>query len=154
MSISILNDQTTNQEFLDFIHNEIHNVVVSSIDAKGNPTAQVCDILLVKNMKLYMTTSVNNPFFQDLIHTPNVVVSGYKGNGTMDSCGFSLEGTIKNVDHQYLDEAFKENPYLNEIYQDNLEQAKKELRILEITPQTAGYLDHRTHPIFSRHFNF
>lgn len=154
MSVTILNNQTTNQEFLDFIHNEIHNVVISTINNEGKPAAQVCDILLVKNMKLYITTSSNNPFFQDLIHEPNVVVSGYKGNGTMDSCGFSLQGTIKNVDHQYLEEAFKENPYLNEIYKDNLEEAKKELRILEITPQTAGYLDHRTSPIFSRHFNF
>lgn len=54
----------------------------------------------------------------------------------MDYCGFSIRGTIKNVDHLYLDEIFAKNPYLNEIYADDLEGAKKDLRVLEITPIT------------------
>ncbi|CDI42416.1 Protein of unknown function [Lactobacillus helveticus CIRM-BIA 953] len=32
--------------------------------------------------------------------------------------------------------------------------AKEDLRVLEITPLEAGYLDHRTHPIFMRKFKF
>ena len=154
MSVSILNNDTTNQEFLDFIVDEIHNAVVSSVNSVGDPAAQVCDMLMVKDMKLYMTTSVKNPFFKCLINNPNIEVNGYKGNGTMDSCGFSLTATIKNINHQYLDEVFEKNPYLNEIYKDNLEQAKQELRILEITPHTGAYLDHRIDPIYHRTFKF
>ena len=47
MSVSILNDDTTNQEFLDFIVDEIHNAVVSSVNSDGDPAAQVCDMLMV-----------------------------------------------------------------------------------------------------------
>lgn len=72
----------------------------------------------------------------------------------MDYCVFSIRGTIKNVDHLYLDEIFAKNPYLNEIYADDLEGAKKDLRVLEITPITAGYLDYRTKPVFMRNFKF
>ena len=42
----------------------------------------------------------------------------------------------------------------NEIYADDLEGAKKDLRVLEITPITAGYLDYRTKPVFMRNFKF
>lgn len=40
------------------------------------------------------------------------------------------------------------------IYVDDVEAAKKDLGVLEITPKTASYLDHRTHPIFMRKFEF
>lgn len=151
--VDILNNQTSNQEFLDFAVNQIHNVDVATTH-HGEPSAQVCDLLLNKNDKLYIATSSQNPFFRDLINQPKVIVNGYKGNGTMDSCGFSIKGIIKNVDHQYIDEIFEKNAYLNEIYADNIEVAKEDLRVLEITPQSAGYLDHRTTPIFMRKFKF
>lgn len=48
----------------------------------------------------------------------------------------------------------KKNDYLNEIYADDIEGAKEDLRVLEITPKEAAYLDHRTHPIFTRKFKF
>lgn len=106
--VDILSNQTSNQEFLDFAVKQIHNVDVATTH-HGEPSAQVCDLLLNKNGKLYITTSSQNPFFQDLINQPKVIVNGYKGNGTMDSCGFSIRGTIKNVEHQYIDEILKKS---------------------------------------------
>lgn len=151
--VDILTKQTTNQEFLDFAVEQVHNADIVTTHA-GEPSAQVCDLLLNKNGKLYIATSSQNPFFKDLIAQPKVIVDGYKGDGTMDYCGFSIRGTIKNVDHLYLDEIFAKNLYLNEIYADDLEGAKKDLRVLEITPITAGYLDYRTKPVFMRNFKF
>lgn len=104
--VSILNNQTSNEEFLEFATNEVHNVDVATTH-NGAPSAQVCDLVLNKNGKLYIVTSSQNPFFQDLIHQPKVIINGYKGDGTMDSCGFSIRGTIKNVDHEYIDEIFE-----------------------------------------------
>lgn len=132
---------------------QVHNADIVTTHA-GEPSAQVCDLLLNKNGKLYIATLSQNPFFKDLIAQPKVIVDGYKGDGTMDYCGFSIRGTIKNVDHLYLDEIFAKNPYLNEIYADDLEGAKKDLRVLEITPITAGCLDYRTKPVFMRNFKF
>lgn len=155
MTISILNTQTTNQEFLDFAVSEIHNVVVSTVDSNGLPSAQVCDLLLNENNKLYITTSKNNhPFFDNLDNAHQIVINGYKGNGTMDSCGFSIEGDIRNIHHDLIEKIFEKNSYLNEIYQDNLVKAKEELQIFEIIPTKASYLDHRTNPIFYRKFKF
>ena len=131
--VSILNNQTSNEEFLEFATNEVHNVDVATTH-HGAPSAQVCDLVLNKNGKLYIVTSSQNPFFQDLIHKPKVI--------------------IKNVEHEYIDEIFEKNDYLNEIYADDIEGAKEDLRVLEITPKEAAYLDHRTHTIFTRKFDF
>ncbi|MBP2057299.1 putative pyridoxamine 5'-phosphate oxidase family protein [Lactobacillus colini] len=155
MSVSILNNQTTNSEFLKFAVDEIHNVVISTVSNKKLPSAQVCDLLFTQNGKLYITTSKNNhPFFDDLDKSTNVLVTGYKGDGTMDSCGFSINAKVRNIHQELLDLAFEKNPYLYEIYQDNIAKAKQALQIFEITPKTAGYLDHRTKPIFYREFKF
>ena len=81
--VDILTNQTTNQEFSDFAVEQIHNVDVATTH-HGEPSAQVCDLLLNKNGKLYIATSSQNPFFKDLIKQPKVIVNDYKGNGTMD----------------------------------------------------------------------
>ena len=94
--VDILTKQTTNQEFLDFAVEQVHNADIVTTHA-GEPSAQVCDLLLNKNGKLYIATSSQNPFFKDLIAQPKVIVDGYKGDGTMDYCGFSIRGTIKKI---------------------------------------------------------
>lgn len=70
--VDILTNQTTNQEFLDFAVEQIHNVDVATTH-HGEPSAQVCDLLLNKNGKLYIATSSPNPFFKDLIKQPKVM---------------------------------------------------------------------------------
>lgn len=67
---------------------------------------------------------------------------------------FQLEEQLKNINHQYIDEIFEKNTYLNEIYADDIEAAKEDLIVLEITPQSSDYLDHRTTLIFMRKFEF
>ena len=151
--VDILTKQTTNQEFLDFAVEQVHNADIVTTHA-GEPSAQVCDLLLNKNGKLYIATSSQNPFFKDLIAQPKVIVDGYKGGRNDGLLRFFNSWYNQNVDHLYLDEIFAKNPYLNEIYADDLEGAKKDLRVLEITPITAGYLDYRTKPVFMRNFKF
>lgn len=158
MSISMLNNKTTNEEFLNFIVDEIHNVVVSAVDG-SLPSAQVVDLLLNKNGKIYITTSTrNHPFFDALDQAEKeqkiVLIDGYKGNGTMDSCGFSLKANIKNLKHEYIEEIFTKNPYLNTIYEKNISKAKELLNVFELTPIQAGYLDHRVVPAYHREFLF
>ena len=46
--VDILTNQTTNQEFSDFAVEQIHNVDVATT-YHGEPSAQVCDLLLNKN---------------------------------------------------------------------------------------------------------
>lgn len=54
--VDILTKQTTNQEFLDFAVEQVHNADIVTTHA-GEPSAQVCDLLLNKNGKLYIATS-------------------------------------------------------------------------------------------------
>lgn len=51
--VSILNNKTSNQEFLNFVVDEIHNADVVTTH-NNEPQAQVCDLLLNKNGKLYI----------------------------------------------------------------------------------------------------
>lgn len=158
MTISMLNNKTSNEEFLNFIVNEIHNAVVSTVD-DDLPSAQVVDLLLIKNGKIYITTSTrNHPFFDALNKAEQnhkiVLINGYKGNGTMGSCGFSLKANTKNLQHKYIEEIFDKNPYLNTIYEKNIPKAKEILNVFELTPIRAGYLDHRVVPAYWREFLF
>ncbi|WP_260211784.1 hypothetical protein [Lactobacillus amylovorus] len=50
--MEFLNDQSTNTDFLEFVTDFIHNVVVSTVNEDGHPFAQVCDALYHDNNKL------------------------------------------------------------------------------------------------------
>lgn len=159
MAVRMLDKYTTNDEFLDFIVKDIHNAVVSTVTEDNLPSAQVVDLLMKKDGKIYITTSErNHPFVDDLNRAEAedkiILVNGYKGSGTMGSCGFSLKVKVKNLGHEYLEEIFKENPYLNVIYEKNIPKAKQILRVFELTPIRAGYLDHRVNPAYWREFLF
>ena len=77
----------------------------------------------------------------------NVSLLFYNKAGRRSGQGRSYYG-------RYFNKPAIKNFHLNEIYVDNVEAAKKDLGVLEITPKTASYLDHRTHPIFMRKFEF
>ena len=57
------------------------------------PSAQVVDLLMKKDGKIYITTSErNHPFVDDLnrakAQDKTILVNGYKGSGTMGSWAF------------------------------------------------------------------
>lgn len=155
MVVNTIDKKSSNQDFLDFIVDQIHNVVVSTADSKGDPQAQICDFMFNRDGKLYIGTSKKNPFYQALMENNNkVVVSGYKGEDTMSSYGFSLKGTIADIGQKYQEEFFAKNPYLSQAFLNDLETEKKNMRCLEITPKSASFIDYRKQPIFLRHFSF
>lgn len=152
--MEFLNDKSTNTDFLEFVTDYIHNVVVSTVDDSGHPYAQVCDALYHDGDKLYIMTKKGNDLYKCIKRAPELVITASKGDGTMSSVGIAIKGKAQDVNHKFQAEIFTKNPYLNQIYAGHLEEAKDYMHTIEITPDYGTVYDIRVNPIYQRKFEF
>ena len=147
--MEFLNDQITNTDFLEFVTDFIHNVVVSTVNEDCHQFAQVCDSIYHDNNKLYIMTKKGNDLYNCIEHAPELVITASKGEGTMDSVGIAIKGKAYDADHKY-----QEKILAKKIYAGHLEEAKEYMHTIEIMPEVGSIYDIRIKPIYQRKFEF
>lgn len=136
----------TSQTYLKVLSEEIHSVVVATIDDNGLPATRVIDVMLYDEEGLYFLTAKGKSFYAQLMKQAYVSLSGMtKGQGTMSKKAVSLTGSIRNIGTEKLDEIFAKNPYMVEIYP-TLE-SRTALEVFCLYKGQGEYFDLSTKPI-------
>lgn len=133
------------EDILSWIIQEIHTVVMATVDEKGYPITCAIDLMLAENDKLYFLTARGKSFYHRLIQKQYLSFTGVKGDSTLTSIAVSFQGKVKNIGHDKLDEIFVKNSYMKEIYPD--EKARDVLEVFEIYEGKLEVFDLRTKPI-------
>lgn len=150
--VPTLDSSLSKEEFLNLIPAAFQSVVFGTI-ANGRPYTNVADIELCLDGKLYFATTYEKSFYQRLQAQPYVSITALKGEETMSSVGFTLNGTVKEVDLSYLDKIYDQHPEMLEINKTDSER-RELLRPFEITPTDGFVYDLRQTPIFQKAFTF
>ncbi|CCK83359.1 Putative uncharacterized protein [Lactobacillus equicursoris DSM 19284 = JCM 14600 = CIP 110162] len=150
--VPMLDDSLSKAEFLSLIPAAFQSVVFATI-ADGRPFSNVADIELEKDGKLYFATTYQKAFYQRLHSQPYVSITALKGEETMSSVGFTLNGTVEEVDLSYLDLIYASHPEMLEINKTESER-RELLRPFAITPIDGFVYDLRQTPIFQKGFKF
>ena len=103
-------------EILKVLQEDIHTVIIATTDQKGYPYTCAIDMMLLEDESLYFLTARGKAFYNRLMKQSHIALTGLKGEDTMSSVAISLQGTVKNIGHERLDEIFEKNPYMKEIY--------------------------------------
>ena len=92
----------------------IKDVAFATVDENGKVCNRIIDVMLVENGKLYFCTSRGKDFYRQLIHNPNVAITGMNTKYQM----IRLNGYAKKLENQkiWIDRIFKENPSMNDVY--------------------------------------
>lgn len=151
--IPMLDSSLTKEEFLEYIPSSFQSVVFGTISSDGKPVTNVADIEALKDGKLYFSTTYQKAFYQRLTSDPYVSITALKGEETMSSVGFTLNGTVKEVDLSYMDLIYEGHPEMEEINKTSSER-RELLRPFEITPVNGSLYDLRQTPIFQKAFAF
>lgn len=151
--VPTLSNNLTKDEFLDLIVNSFQSVVFGTVDENGDPFTNVADIELKVEDKLLFSTTYQKAFYQRLKNHPRISITALKGNETLDSIGFTLNGIAKETDIKYLDEIFAQHPEMKQISANHSER-KEILRVFAITPISASIYDLRQQPIFQKVYKF
>lgn len=150
--VPTLDDSLSKEEFLKLIPAAFQSVVFGTI-ANNRPYTNVADIELELDGKLYFATTYQKGFYHRLHAQPYVSITALKGEETMSSVGFTLNGTVKEVDLSYLDRIYEQHPEMLEINKTESER-RELLRPFEITPTDGFVYDLRQTPIFQKSFDF
>ena len=91
---------------------EMRDVVFSTVAADGTPRARIIDVMLVEGEKLYFLTAAGKDFYEELMRTGFVAVTGLNSNWET----IRVWGKVRNVGQDLLGRIFEENPSMNNVY--------------------------------------
>lgn len=133
-------------QYLKIICEEIHSVVVATLDQKGHPVTRVIDMMLHGDNSLYFLTAKGKEFYRQLMEQKYLSLSGMSGGeGSMSKKAVSVHGNVRNIGKEKLDEIFEKNPYMAEIYPE--EESRMALEVFQLYQGQGDYFDLSTKPI-------
>jgi uncharacterized pyridoxamine 5'-phosphate oxidase family protein len=134
----------TVKEIFRFLKEEIHSTVFATVDAQGLPYVSVIDIMLADDDVLYFLTSRGKDFYNNVVRTHFVAISGMKGTDTLSTIAIQLRAKVRDIGPDRVSEVFAENPYLEQIYPP--EESRSTLTVFQIYEGEGEIYDLRQMP--------
>lgn len=142
----------TASEIFYFLQREMHTVIVATVDAKGIPVTCAVDIMDYDECGLYFLTARGKSFYDRLVKSGYIALTGIKGKDTLHSVAISLRGHVKEIGTQRLSELIELNPYMKEIY--STAQSQSALTVFYIYSGSGELFNLSQKPIVRQSFNF
>lgn len=132
------------QHYFDLLR-EIRDTAMATVAEDGTPRIRIIDTMLVKDEKLYFLTARGKEFYRELMQTGQVAVTGL--NARWETV--RLEGKVKNIGHEYLNEIFDKNPSMNSVYPGD---SREILEVFCLYEGQGEYFCLADHPIVRKSF--
>lgn len=139
-------------EILKILKDKIHTTVIATMNEDNKPETRVIDIMISDNDGLYFITAKGKRFYEQLISTKYVSISGFYGQTTLSSVAISINGAVTEMSEKYVDRVFKENPYMNDIYPTT--DSRIALVVFKVYKGCGEYFDLSKKPIERLSFSF
>ena len=98
-------------DYLKALVEEIHSVVVATVDETGHPHTVVMDMMWEDGKTVYFLTADFKPLYKRLKEDGRVALTGMtQGAGTMDRKSISLTGQVEWIGKEHLEELLEANP--------------------------------------------
>ena len=85
------------KDYLQFLTEYIHTVVMATVDDNGLPVTCAIDIMDYDESGLYFLTAKGKDFYKRLKRDSFVALTAIKGNDTMASVSVSIRGKTKEL---------------------------------------------------------
>lgn len=140
------------KDYLNFIVNEIHTVVVATVDDEGLPVTAAIDMMYADDDSVYFLTAKGKNLYDRLKNRKYLALTGMKGQDTMSRVALSLRGTVREIGEEKLEILLDKNPYMYEIYP--TEESRKALSVFQIYEGVGDWFDLSKRPIERNSFSF
>ena len=140
------------KDYLHFIVYEIHTTVVATADDKGLPVTCAIDMMDCDENSLYFLTAKGKSFYNRLKNTGYLSLTGLKGKTTMSCVAVSVRGKVRELGGQKTVELFDKNPYMYEIYPDEL--SRSAISVFQLYEGSGEWFDLSKKPIERAVFSF
>ena len=132
------------RDYLSYIVNEIHTVIVATIDKDGLPVTAAIDMMDSDDNSLYFLTAKGKNF---------LAFTAMKGKDTMSSVAVSIRGKVRELGYEKIPELFEKNQYMYQIYP-TAESRKALTTVFQIYEGNGEWFDLSKKPIERENFVF
>lgn len=139
-------------QVLRYIVEQIHTVVMATIDENREPVTCAIDIMDFDADSLYFLTAKGKKFYNRLKKQGKLAFTGMKGESTMSCVAVSVRAKVREIDTDYLEKIFEKKLYMYEIYPS--EESRKALTVFQIYKGTGEWFDLSKKPIERESFEF
>ena len=103
-------------DYLRYIVEQMHSVVMATVDKDGHPVTCAIDIMDYDEEGLYFLTATGKKFYERLKNDEHISFTALRGKDTLSSVAVSLQGKAMEIGSERLDDLFQKNPYMHSIY--------------------------------------
>ena len=140
------------QDYLRYIAEELHTVVLATTDDAGLPVTAAIDIMDSDPHGLYFLTARGKSLYERLSRRGFAAFTAVKGADTMHSVAVSVRGQVRELGQDRLDALFAENPYMFEIYPTR--DSMQALTVFQMYAGSGEWFDLSKKPIERASFRF
>ena len=134
----------TTKDYLHILQTDIHTTIFATLAADGHPQVRAIDVMLADENSIYFLTAKGKEFYRQLTTQNFVALSGVK-----DGVSISLRGAIRKAESALLDEVFKVNPYMADLYPGD---TRSVLEVFQLYEGQGEYFDLNQKPVFRESF--
>ena len=140
------------EKYLQFLYENIHTVIMATVDDNNLPVTCVIDIMYADDNSLYFLTAKGKKFYQRLKNKSYLALSGKNGEDTMHCISVSIRGKVREIGTDMLPVLFEKNPYMFEIYP--TDESRKALTVFQVYEGIGEWFDLSKKPIERDSFTF
>ena len=131
--------------YLQYLVEHIHTVIVATTDENGFPYTSVIDMMDYDEKGLYFLTAKGKNLYSRLMQTGFIALSGFKGEDTLSSQSISVRGKIRCLGNDLVQDLFEKNPYMETIYPS--EDSRDSLVVFQLYEGKGQWFDLSKKPI-------
>lgn len=132
-------------EILNFLEQQIHSVIMATVDDNDLPITCAIDIMDSDEKGLYFLTAKGKGFYDRLKKNGYAALTGMKGNDTMSCVAVSIRGKVQEMGNAPLQRLFTKNPYMEEIYP--TKESQQALTVFQLYEGNGEWFDLSKKPI-------
>lgn len=140
------------QKYLRYLVDEIHTVIVATVDDEGLPVTAAIDMMDCDEEGLYFLTAKGKGFYDRLVRRGFMALTALKGEDTMSSVAVSVRGRVRELGPAKIPDLFERNPYMYQIYP--TEESREALTAFQVFEGTGEWFDLSKKPIERASFSF
>ena len=140
------------KDYFRYIVNEIHTVVVATVDNEGFPVTAAIDMMDTDDRSLYFLTAKGKEFYDRLKKRKFLAFTAMKGKDTMSRVAVSVRGKVKELGYEKIPQLFEMNSYMYEIYP--TDESRQALTVFQIYEGTGEWFNLSKKPIERESFVF
>lgn len=139
-------------DYLKYLSEEIHTVVVATTDDNGLPVTCAVDLMDFDEGGIYFLTAKGKGFYDRLKKRGYMALTGLKGKDTMSCVAVSAHGKVCELGSEPLSRLFEKNQYMNEIYP--TAESRQALTVFKLYEGSGEWFDLSKRPIERASFAF